>query len=620
MMKTVRSAFYNIIPLAIFLSLAAYLLLGEYSDMLFTAQDRNEFFSTSDFFCRMVSEPFGLMSYLGCYLTQYFFHPTLGALLLLLLWSALYGATIKAFSLSHQLAPLALLPLACLCVSLTDVGYWIYILPLRGYWFSETLAVLIAMLMLWAARSTSARYRAVWYLIGSVVAFPFIGWCSYLFALCFFATQCAESADRHMPHAWWLQLCGVILTAFIPLNYARFIYTEMNLPSVLKAGIPYFESTTVSAIRPSYPFMLLVLFLLLLAACLPLWRRVQSKGREKQASHLLRSYTGLTLSVLLIAVGIQQAFGIRDYNYQAEMRMNQAAMEDDWQTIISEAERCSSPSRTMVVLKNIALMNTCELGTRSYMLDNSGLDINNVDSLNLNIMQIASPLIYFQYGKVQYAIRWAMENALSYGYSPYYMKIFLRAAQETGELRLMKRYYHLMSLTTFHGDWRPLPPSKLVRDLHVAFSDVIDSDNNDIERYLIQNFYMAFGSNKEIVKELNLFYAMIYRDPQYFWPAFNTFAQLFMKQKQQPDGSMSYRAELPMHYQEAYLIMQENYPVNLPYEVAITPMVQQSYQLYKQAVGPLQQQGVSENEIGEKTRDAWKHTYWWYLMYGRKSY
>lgn len=617
-----RKLLFYILPLILFAFAAGYTLIGQYADMLFTAQDRNEFFYTTDFFCQILSEPFGLMAYLGSYLTQYFYHPALGASLLLLLWCGVYVATIKAFGFSVRLSALALFPLACLCVSIINVGYWIYILPIRGYWFSETLTVLVVLLMLWAARCTPARYRAAWYIIGSLIAYPLIGWGSILFALCFFATQCAESPERRMP--WWHQICGLVLVGLVPLFFARFVYTQAYFADVLmrQSGIPYFQSTTVDALRPSYPFILLVLFLLLFSAGLPLWRKEADKvGTVRRLNFaVLRSYIVLFLAAALFFVGIKSAFAFDDYNYQAEMRMNQAAIEDDWQTIIAEAEKAEEPSRTMVLLKNIALLNTGELGTRAFSLGGSGKNICNPDSLNLNSMQIASPVIYYQYGKVQFAMRWCMENAVSYGFSPYFLKMFVRVAQASHEQRLMQRYYHMLSLTKFHGDWRPLPTTNTVFRLDRAFSDVIDADNNDQERYLIENFSHAMGSPDPLVKELNLIYAMVYRDPQFFWPAFNTFAQLHMMQHQNKDGSMRYGTDLPIHYQEAYLIMQQNYPVQLPYEVIITPMVEQSFEMYSQAVGRLQQQGLSEDQVGEQLRSSWQHTYWYYIMYGRKTY
>lgn len=624
----IRKPFYYLVPLAIFICLAVYILLGQYPDMLYTAQDRNEFFYSSTFFTQSLSMPTGLMIYLGSLLTQFFYYPVVGVSLLALLWCAIYGVTIKVFRLTDRTALLALLPLTCLLVSLIDLGYWIYILPFHGYWFSESLIVLCALLMLWASTRTPARHRAVWYIVGTLLAFPLIGWGSYLFTLCFLATQCVESRERRMP--WWHHLCGLILALLVPFFYARFVFNGLHESVILKAGIPYFESTTVDALRPSWPFIILAVLLLLLSLgvqdCLSRVKLSRTSSQTKsskvktEADEPGMGYGIGFVATLAVMAGMVYLMAFRDYNYQAEMRMNQAAMNDDWDAILREAQKAEAPSRAMVLFQNIALMNKGELGERAFQMGNSGLDINNPDSLNLNVMQICVPMIYYQYGKLQFGIRWCMENFVSYGYTPYFMKMMVRCAQETGEHRLKGRYLHLLSLTHFHKDWRPLPTTLLVRDLHVAFSDVVDSDNNDLERYLIENFSNAFGSDKPLVKEINLFYAMLYRDPKLFWPSFDTFAQLFMMQHQREDGSVEYGVQMPTHYQEAYLIMQENYPVELPYKVLINPMVEQNYKLFKQAVNSPAYRGLSDKELGESLRGAWSHTYWWYIMYGRKSY
>ena len=627
-----RNSYLFFLTPVVLLLLIAFVLCSEYGDMLFTAQDRNEFFLTSAFFRQTMEEPFGLMVWLGSCLTQFFYKPVVGVALLSVLWLSVYLTALRVFRLDRVgdesrficlLLPFVLV--TCLAVSITDVGYWIYILPLHGYWFSQSLSFLLVMLMLWAATATSPLRRATWYIIGVLAAFPFIGVYALFFALCLLVSQITLPASERSP--WWHHLCCLVLTVLTPFFWARTLYSDMHLHQVLKAGLPYFQSTTVDSFRPSWPFVLLAVFTLLFVALTPYWDRLLPKQSKPQKGlkNLFSLRSLLALAVLALCFGIHARLSFRDDNYQAEMRMTQATLEDDWDTVIREAQNAKAASRTMVVLKNIALMHypngkyETSLGESSFALENSGEDINNPDSLNLNIMQIASPVVYYQYGKVQYAIRWCMENAVGYGFAPFYLKVYTRAALQCDEQALVSRNLHLLSKTLFHKSWRPKAASDVVKRLHVAFSDVIDSDNNDIERYLIQNFSMAMGSPDSLVKELNLLYAMIYRDPKFFWPALHAYASLHVVQRENTKtGERAYFADLPTHYQEAYLIMRDNYPADLPYKITISPMVEQNYKLYKQAVGSLP--GMTDAQVGESLRQSWRHTYWWYIMYGRKTY
>ena len=595
-------SFSNRLPLALFVVFAAYVLVVMFPDMLYTAQDRNEFFCTGQFFRQSLHEPFGLMAYLGGYLTQYFYHPFLGAGVLLVLWCAIYFVTLevvrpKGGDNTVLQRWLAVLPVGCLLGSITQVGYWIYILTMPGYWFSQTLAYLCVLLMLWGARITPKAYRAMWYTLGSIVCFHFIGIYSYFFAICLFMMQIADKPEDRTH--WWQQAGGLLAAIIYPLGFVRICLPELNFRHAILGGLPYFESNADSTLHNSYPFILMTLLTLVLLYSV---RWVETAKPKKLTSWLTAALTAVVL------VGGVLMVSFRDYNYQAEMRMTQAALDDDWQTIMQEQQKAKQPSRTMVVLNNIALFNVGELGNRAFQQGCSGLNIYNPDSLNVNLMHIASPLGYYNHGKVQYAIRWCMENTGAYGMSPFFLKMNMRCALATGEKRLYDRYQKLLKHTSFHGDWRPVPTTPIVLELQRSFTDVIDSDNDDCERYLIENFSLAKGSSSKFVQELNLFYCMLYRNPMMFWDAFYAYAR-------HTNG-----ANLPLHYQEAYVIMMQNYKVKLPFDVQITPSVQQNYQAYGQAVGRLQQQGLTEEQVGEALRNDWHHTYWWYLMYGRKTY
>lgn len=607
-MKAINWRF--LLPLVLFIALA-YFVLGMYSDMLYTAQDRNTFFTTSDFFCQTVKQPFGLMTWLGGYLTQFFFNPALGTSMLIAVWAVIYIVSYRVFRTSPAGAGWLLLPLGCLLASITDVGYWVYTMNLPGYWFSQSVAYLLMLLMLMGAQHTPSPFRLAWFVVAWLL-YPVLGWVAQLFAVCLglgmiFATKDEDGVNVK---PWWrekgLPLLAIALTWLPPYIWRALLYSNMNMRDIMHTGFPFFESNTTDTMRTTIPFIFLIGFTLWLSAFA---YRKDSWMEGKWAKRLKMNGVTVPILAILLCIGGVWKTKFNDYNFQAEMRMNRMAMEDDWTGIIEEAGKTNTPSRSMVMLRNIALLNTGELGNRAFAMNSSGEDIFNPDSMNLNIMQIASPMVYYNHGKVNYAYKWCMEFGVYYGLCPYYLKMMMRCAQATGEEKLYKRYETLLGHTSFYGNWKPKPTSEVVKGLKSTFLDVIDSDNNNMESYLIENYSMAQGAENKYVKELNLFYSMVFRDSNLFWPAFHSYA------------IVTQGKNIPLHYQEAYLEISTRYPVQLPYEVEIDPNVRSRHQSFTACLANASRYCNNDYEqMKEMLHDEWQYTYWYYLYFGRKAY
>ena len=112
------------ISLLAFFSFAVYLLYINL-EVFYTAHDRSEFLFGTPFFHALMSKPFGLMRYVGAWLTQLFYHPALGASVLAIIWVLIFMVGAKAFRLQGSASALMLLPIACLLTSVVDLGYWI---------------------------------------------------------------------------------------------------------------------------------------------------------------------------------------------------------------------------------------------------------------------------------------------------------------------------------------------------------------------------------------------------------------------------------------------------------------------------------------------------------------
>ena len=215
-------------------------------EVFYTAHDRSEFIFGAPFYHTLLSKPFGLMQYVGAWLTQFFNHPALGAGVLLAIWVCIYCVGAKAFKLQGSASALMLLPVACLLVSVVDLGYWIYISTIRGYWFSQSVGYLLMLLLLWAARCTPRKWHLVWYLLGFCI-YPVLGWFALLFVLCL----------ALMGKPSWRELIGIFLLFFTAGIWHRLLYSNIRFDDVMMAGFPRFETPIDNSPHLSIPFWVL---------------------------------------------------------------------------------------------------------------------------------------------------------------------------------------------------------------------------------------------------------------------------------------------------------------------------------------------------------------------------
>ena len=131
--------------------IAGALLLFE-SDQLWKVQQKNLFLCSTLYFKEQLVVPGGLLTWVGTWFTQFLYYPWLGVLMLCSWWLALMAITKRAFRIADRWAILMLIPVAILLIANMDMGYWIYMLKLRGYFFVSTIGATIVAAMLWGFR------------------------------------------------------------------------------------------------------------------------------------------------------------------------------------------------------------------------------------------------------------------------------------------------------------------------------------------------------------------------------------------------------------------------------------------------------------------------------------
>jgi len=590
--KVIKAILYA--SLLVFIAFAAYILHIN-QEVFYTAHDRSEFLFGTPFFHTLMSKPFGLMQYVGAWFTQFFYHPALGAGLLATIWVLIFFVGVKAFRLEGKAtngrqdfrtgtSALMLLPIACLLASVVDLGYWIYIFTIRGYWFSQSIGYLLMLLLLWAARCTPRKWHIAWYLLAFCI-YPVLGWFALLFVLCLILTE----------KLTWREILGVVVLIFTPAIWHSLYYSNLKFDDVMLAGLPRFVTASDYSEHLSFPFWVLGAVSAIIALC----GRYLSKVRKVM----------WFVPVLCTAASIvfTLSFLFHDRNYTDEMRMVRYAETDDWQEVLSVVAENTKPTTTMLFLKNIALMNKGGLLDRSFKMGNISHPIYNPDSVHVTLLDIASPLVYYNYGMMNEAIRLNYEMSIQSGFSPFYLKMLSRCALAKGDKKLVERYNTLLHHHPFYGNWKPAAVTSQVNELQKSFPDELTGVENS-DSYVVNSISLWYEADNKVASEQALFYSMLRCDSRRFWPSLRQYVKLHKGEA------------FPIHAQEAYILFMDKAPeekrMMIPVEQAVYDRYKQFWEILQNRVKP----GVTLGKVGEDMRKEWGDTYWYYNIFGRTIY
>ena len=564
------------VSLLAFISFVVYILYIN-QEVFYTAHDRSEFIFGAPFFHTLLSKPFGLMQYAGAWLTQLFCRPAFGSAVLAAIWVLIFLVGIKAFRLKPSASALMLLPVACLLTSVVDLGYWIYVSTIRGYWFSQSVGYLIMLLLLWAARCTPRKWHLVWYLIG-VCLYPVLGWFALLFVLCL---AVAEKPT-------WREFFAIVLLIFTAGIWHTQYYSNLRADAVVMAGLPRFITPSDNTPHLTYPFWALGI----VSVLIPLY----GKNLKYWFVPALSAVAGIIFTCSLM---------YHDQNYIDEMRMVRYAEDDNWKEVLQIAEGNQKPTSTMLFLRNIALMNEGGLLDRSFKLGNSSYPLHNPDSVHSSLFDIASPLVYYNYGMTNEAIRLDFENAIQAGFSPFYLKMLARCGVAMGDKELVERYTTLLHQMPFYGDWQPAPVTEKIKELEKAYPDEITGVENS-DSYIVNGISLWYESDSKVASEQALLYAMLRCDSRRYWAALRNYVKLHLDET------------FPLHAMEAYILYMDKAPEE---KRMMLPVEKSVYERYKQFWATLESHakpGMTIEEVGEMMRAEYGDTYWWYNIFGRK--
>ncbi len=590
-----------------FALIAWFFLYVRNADTLYFMQDRGWWNSTSLFFRECVRAPGGLLSWTGAYLTQYFFYPALGSVILILVWLLTFWIAKFSFCVPNRWSFLLLVPQVALLASNIQLGYWIYIIRDIDYTFYHSLGLMAAIvfsLPFWQILPIPEKARQGIALIW-IPAIALLGYNAFgIYAL--LASAIVGVRLLATNPFWGL---GAILTTILTIWIVPGILTADC--TIMKADQAWTYGFRYFLVNDKHDTFLEAPFFMALASPLlfPFYVMLNNVRKSYLWSAVLAIATGVSVLWLL-------SRDFTDYNFHAELRMQRAVEEHRWNDVLREASAAKEPvTREMIMFRDIALFNLNLLNDRRYTYNNRSIPPATVsDSINIRITDQAGDLIYYNFGETCFAIRRAIERCMHFGFGHYTLRMLTQCALINGEYDNARKYLRLLSRTTFQKEWadKTLPylnnPSRIAQSerfkipmlMYNEGTSLLGTDDDFVEQTLLTK-WMHSNTTDPTAQQFALSCAMELRDVKLFWAQVQRY---FVLNPGKP---------FPKHVQEAMLFYYyelKSTGVNLSV-VQFDDIVKNRYQAFFQRMNQFVRQGMDEEQIGNALRPEFGDTYMW---------
>jgi len=553
------------------LTTACCLLIYE-QGFLWKVQEMNLFLDTPLFLKQQMVTSGWLLTWLGCYFTEFFYIPWLGVTFLTLWWAVLLLVVWFTFRIPVRWTAVLLIPLAAVIIMNMDMGYWVYYLKLRGHFFAAAIGTTIAVGAVWLYRLLSQRSHLspIYIFISTGVLYPLVGFYGLLAAL-LMGVLLWRLDKQTLTSRIIGSVVAVLSIVFWPLFYYNYVFCQTGIHNIWWTGIPmYWVDKELSAYY--IPYYILVASLVFLALMYGWWKKedgILKKEDGKRKKKVVKiPLRWLLIHVALVAVAGYSVyrFWYKDHNFHKEFRMQQCMENLDWQGVLDvEIGDTEEPTRAIVMMRNLALFRLGRQGDEMYRyIEGSKL----CDSpVPVRMMQVVGCSLYYNYGLANYCHRWCLEEGVEFGFRAEYLKYLMRCALVNGEHQEARKYASLLKHTRYHKAYaeRYEPyighPNKLKSSKEFApilqlmtGGDYLGTDQMMVEKFIMERFVRSHSDDK-LYQEQSLIAALWMKDIQMFWPRFFEYASSHSGQR------------MPTHYQEAAYLYG-----NLEHEVDISKM------------------------------------------------
>ena len=555
------------------LATACCLLVYE-QGLLWKVQEMNLFLDTPLFLKQQMVTSGWLLTWLGCYFTEFFYHPALGVTLLTFWWVVLLLVIWRTFCIPVRWAAVLLIPLAAVIIMNVDLGYWIYYLKLRGHFFVAAMGTTLAVGSVWIFRMLPSKYylRPVFMFVSTGVLYPLIGFYGLLATL-LMGVLLWRLQNQTRSYQLIGSVVAVLSIVFWPLFNYNYVFCQTGIHNIWWTGLPMYW---VDKELPLYyiPYYVLAGSLAFFALMYGQWqshfeslateketsKRKEERGKRKEESgRRKKTVKGKTIPVrwLLIhfALVVVSGYGVyrfwyKDHNFHKELRMQQCMENLDWEGVLKEeVGDDEEPNRAIVMMRNLALFRLGRQGDEMYRYPDGSKSCDS--PVPIRMMQVVGYSMYYNYGLANYCHRWCLEQGVELGFRAEYLKYLMRCALVSGEHQEARKYASLLKHTRYHKEWAKkyerfightaqLKENKEFSPICrlMTSSDYVGADQMMAEKFIMERFQRSHSDDK-LFQEMSLLAALWQKDIEMFWPRFFEYANSHQGER------------MPTHYQEA---------------------------------------------------------------------
>lgn len=556
------------------LAVIAGMLLSYEYHVLWKIQEQNLFLDTPMFFRQLMLVPGGLLSYMGTFLTQLLYYPVLGVAVLCMLWGLLMWMMRRTFMVSQRWAPLLVVPVALLLAANVEMGYWIYAIKLKGWYFDATIGVMVIVALLWLFRILSVHriWRRVLLVVATIVGYPLFG--TYALAATVLMALWCWRLDKNRWQALTDSILGLLTVMAIPLLYYQYVYYQTNMVNLWWTALPIFKILETNQ-EYYVPYALLGACLLILT--IGKWdqepvkptkpiKSKKSQKNQKPQKPKLSWQTVMVVGVLAATVYCVWEMWMKDENFHREAAMMHYVEDTRWEEVLEEAGKQQDvPTRSIVMMRNLALSRLGRQGSEMCKYLNGSKKPSSPFAPPASM--IVGDMIYYNYGLLNDSHHMCIEAGVEFGWRVQHLKYLARCGLMAGETNVMYKYTKMLKHTLFHGQWAEhletlqQQPELKKKDKETGpvthmlhYPDIVGADNGYAERYLM-NHLAIMDSDDPYFQEQCLLATLWTKKSSQFWPR-------FAKYLSQHQGE-----SIPRYYMEAaylYTVMEENAPFQVP--------------------------------------------------------